>query len=54
MRLDKNYKTPHELLLLASPSKDLVGEYSARSDVFAAGQNEETLGITVPEQRKTG
>ena len=48
--VDKNYETPHELPLPAYPSKDLVGEYPARSDVFAAGQSEEILDAIVPGQ----
>lgn len=46
-KLDKAEQVPYELLLLADPSKDLVDEYLKSSDIYAARQNDETLGIVV-------
>ena len=46
-RLGVNDQTPYELLLLADPSKKLIDEYLKQSDVFIAGQNEETIGVIV-------
>ena len=46
-KLDRNDKMPYDLLLLADPSKELIDEYLKQSDLFAARQNNETIGVIV-------
>jgi ribosomal protein S18 acetylase RimI-like enzyme len=46
-KLDKDYQIPYELLLLADPSKDLIDGYLKHSEVFAARQIDEIIGIAV-------
>jgi len=46
-KLSKDQQIPYELLLLADPSKDLIDEYLKSSEVFAARQNDQILGIAV-------
>jgi ribosomal protein S18 acetylase RimI-like enzyme len=52
-KLDKDYQIPYELLLLADPSKDLIDGYLKQSDVFAARQFDEIIGIAVLFQLTT-
>jgi ribosomal protein S18 acetylase RimI-like enzyme len=46
-KFDKGEQLPYDLLLLADPSRDLVDEYLKSSDIYAARQNNEILGIVV-------
>ncbi|MBX2962108.1 MAG: GNAT family N-acetyltransferase [Cyclobacteriaceae bacterium] len=44
-KLDLTNTIPYDLLLLADPSKELVDRYLEKSEVFAAIQADEILGV---------
>jgi hypothetical protein len=46
-RLAQGEELPWDLLLLADPSKELIVEYLAQSDVYIALINCETIGVYV-------